>query len=411
MTRNRERLAWIILLVSFTLCVSLAVGVPLGIRQFLRTATRAQPTLLQPLHGTPSLQRGGRGEFIALQTSTWDVPAGSFLVTDSAAQALLTFYAPASGSETVATVQVYGDTRLRIQSARSPRFGLSSLPHRVGLQVESGRVRINVSPAGGRETAAQLHTPHLTAGLTAGSYEARVYGHLTEFIVREGYAEVVSAGGHSVSLNNNQRTIARAGPAPLEALPTARNLLVNGDFRQPLEVGWETYTIEAGTVPTPTYPITVPATVQTTTVAGRSAVRFFREGIGHAEVGIRQTLNHNVRDLASLVLHLNVMVQGQSLPGCGSRGSECPIIVRIDYQDVFGGDQTWYHGFFSSPRAETDLLYWWSDQIPWRTWVSYDSENLMQSGAPPAVIKSVTIYASGHSFDALVTEVELLAQE
>jgi hypothetical protein len=30
---------------------------------------------------------------------------------------------------------------------------------------------------------------------------------------------------------------------------------------------------------------------------------------------------------------------------------------------------------------------------------------------PPAVIQRLTIYASGHSFDATVTEVELLAQE
>jgi hypothetical protein len=33
------------------------------------------------------------------------------------------------------------------------------------------------------------------------------------------------------------------------------------------------------------------------------------------------------------------------------------------------------------------------------------------SGTPPALIKSVSIYASGHSFDAMVMEVELLAQE
>ncbi|MGB9775052.1 MAG: hypothetical protein ACPL7C_00690 [Anaerolineae bacterium] len=398
MTQNRERLAWIILLISFTLCVSLAVGVPLGIRQFLLTATRAQPTLLQPQQGTPSLQRGGRGDLIALRDPTWDVPAGSVLTTDSAAQALLTFYAPASESEVVATVQVYGDTRLRVTSARSPRFGISPLPHRVRLQVESGRVRITLFPTGGRETTAQLDTPHLTAVLTAGSYEARVYGSLTEFIVREGHAEVISTAKHSVSLKDAQRTIAQAGPTPLEVLPAARNLLVNGDFRQPLEVGWESYFIEAGTV-------------QTTTVEGRPAARFFREGIGHAEVGIRQVLNYDVRDFTSLVLHLNVMIQGQSLPGCGSAGSECPIIVKIDYQDIYGGDRTWYHGFYSIPKAATDYLYWWSDPIPLQTWASYDSENLMQSDAPPALIKSVTLYASGHSFDALVTEVELLAQE
>jgi hypothetical protein len=30
---------------------------------------------------------------------------------------------------------------------------------------------------------------------------------------------------------------------------------------------------------------------------------------------------------------------------------------------------------------------------------------------PPALVQEVTIYASGHSFDAMVTEIELLAQE
>jgi hypothetical protein len=30
---------------------------------------------------------------------------------------------------------------------------------------------------------------------------------------------------------------------------------------------------------------------------------------------------------------------------------------------------------------------------------------------PPALIKGLSVYASGHSFDAMVTEVELLAQE
>jgi len=401
MIQNRERLAWIILLISFTLCVSIAVGVPLGIRQFLLTATRAQPTLLQPQHGTPGFQRGGRGDFIALQAPTWDVPAGSILRTDSAAQALLTFYAPASESEVVATVQVYGDTRLRVASARSPRFGLSSLPHRIHLEVESGRVRIAVSPAGGRETTAQLRTPHLTARLTEGSYEMRVYASLTEFIVRQGHAEVTSVGGHSVTLTDSQRTIAQVGEIPLEVLPAARNLLVNGDFRQPLEMGWESYFVEAGTV-------------QTTTVEGRPAARFFREGVGHAEVGIRQTLNYDVRDFTSLVLHLSVMVRSQSIAACGMAGSECPIIVRIDYQDVYGGDRVWYHGFYSTaapPKPADWYLYEWSEAVPPQTWITYDSENLMTHNPPPALIKSVTIYASGHAFEALVTEVELLAQE
>lgn len=398
MNQNRERLAWIILLISFALCIAIAVGTPLGIRQFLLTSTRRQAILLQPQKGTLSLQRGGRGDFLALRDPTWDVPERSVVMTDDAAQAILTFQTPGRSPETVATAQLYGDTRLTVLAARSPRFRMSPLPHRVTLLVEAGRARITVLPTNGRDSEAVLRTPHLTALLKAGSYEVRTYTSLTEFIVREGQAQVTDSRGHALSLKSAQRTIAQAGSVAPQVLPAARNLVVNGDFRQPLSVGWETYVVEAGTV-------------QVSAVAGRPAAWFVRDGVGHAEVGIRQTLNYDVQDFTSLVLHLNVMVRGQSLPGCGMAGSECPIIVRIDYRDVFGGDRSWFHGFYSIPKAPTDYLYDWSDQVPLQTWVSYDSENLMELSPPPALIKSVTIYASGHSFDALVTEVELLAQE
>lgn len=398
MTQNRQRLAWFILIVSFALCVSLAVGVPVGVRQFLLTATRGQDILLQPLQGTPGVQRGGRGDFIAMRNLTWDVPARSVITTDEAAQALLTFYVPDSETDILATVQIYGNSQVCLLAARSPLFGISPLPHRLILKVEFGRVRVTLSPAGGRETAGLLFTPDTTAELTAGSYETRVYSTLTEFTVRQGVASVTGKGGRSANLTDAQRTIARSGPGSLEVLPAARNLLTNGEFRRSVEEGWEVYVYEAGTV-------------QSTTDAGRPAARFFREGVGHAEVGIRQQLNYDVRDFSSLILHLGIQVRQQSLNGCGMAGSECPIIVRIDYRDVYGGDRVWYKGFYAAPPATNDYLYEWSEMIPLQTWVTYDSENLMQSDPPPALIKSVTIYASGHTFDALVAEVELLAQE
>jgi hypothetical protein len=129
-------------------------------------------------------------------------------------------------------------------------------------------------------------------------------------------------------------------------------------------------------------------------------------------VGIRQEVDYDVRDFASLTLHLNVQVLYQSLPGCGSLGSECPILVRIAYKDVDGTDRDWYHGFYSVDAAASDLLAVWDQQIPPGTWYTFDSMNLVEAfDRPPARIKEISIYASGHAFDALVTEVELLAQE
>ena len=135
-------------------------------------------------------------------------------------------------------------------------------------------------------------------------------------------------------------------------------------------------------------------------------------GRGHAEVGIRQTIDYDVRDFSSLVLQLSVRVQGQSLPGCGAVGSECPIIIHIEYRDVEGTDRDWYHGFYSLQQAETDVLYPWDEQVPLQTWYTFDSGNLIgEFEVPPATVKSIRIYASGHAFEALVAEIELLAEE
>jgi hypothetical protein len=143
---------------------------------------------------------------------------------------------------------------------------------------------------------------------------------------------------------------------------------------------------------------------------------FYRDAVNHAEVGITQEINYDVRDFASLELHMTVNIVSQNIlgfGGCGYLGSECPIIVRIDYKDIHGTDREWLHGFYTGSPAEDWPLNWWSEKLEAGTWQPYNSGNLMQEldGTPPALIQSVTIHASGHSFDAMVTEMELLAQE
>jgi hypothetical protein len=52
--------------------------------------------------------------------------------------------------------------------------------------------------------------------------------------------------------------------------------------------------------------------------------------------------------------------------------------------------------------------------VPEKSWFLYDSPNLMQIDPPelrPVVVQSVRVYASGHSYESMVTDVELLAQE
>ncbi|MBN1954670.1 MAG: hypothetical protein JW900_06420 [Anaerolineae bacterium] len=415
MNGNRERLAWFILIVSFVLCIGLAVGLPLGGRHLVLTACIDQKTLLEPQQGTPRLQLRGRGQVFALTGPSWDVPAGTAVTTDHSAQSLLTLYTLDGELAAVATVQMYGDTEIVLLSARSPRFAVSPLPHRVVLELQvppspveaqpaEGRVRITVSSAAGRDTEVELRTAHMTALLSSGSYEARVRAGSSELTVRgDGSAEVTAVDGETITLGASQRAIVQPGADGVSVTPAERNLLVNGNFARPLEAGWQSYHDEQQ-APS--------GSIELVDVAGRRAARLYRDGIGHAEVGLVQEINYDVRDFSSLIFAFSVQVQGQSLPGCGSLGSECPIIVRIDYKDIYGTDRQWYYGFYSVDHVPTDVLQPWEQQVPLQTWVPFDSGNLIEVfEQPPAVIQGVTIYASGHAFDALVTDVELLAQE
>ena len=193
-----------------------------------------------------------------------------------------------------------------------------------------------------------------------------------------------------------------AGP-----MPAARNLIINGDFQPPLEDGWTSYH-EQKEEP--------PPTVSIIANEGREVANFYRDGSNWAEVGIQQEIDYDVRDFASLELHLAVRIVYENIAGyggCGTLSSECPIIVRIDYKDIYDSDRYWLHGFYIGEPASDWMLDPWTEQMPQGSWQTYDSGNLMEELAdtPPALIKSLTIYASGHSFHAMVTEVELLAQE
>ncbi|MFQ6100629.1 MAG: FecR domain-containing protein [Anaerolineae bacterium] len=402
MRNNPERLAWVVLLISFFTCVGLAVFVPLGTRWYVLNARIGQDVTLEIQRGPLRVTLAGRGAPVAIDEERNDIPQRTIVATDATAGRLV-MHALQTDSPVVATIQLYDDTEVVLSSARSPRFPASHLPHEVVLEIRAGRVRINVSETEDRLTVAEVHTPHGAATFTEGSYEVKVNGTTMEVIVRDGQAGVVNNTEHVVPLGPEERAIID-GERIVGPLPAERNLLVDGDFRQSLEEGWQPYDKDVQQEPA--------GTVEVITLEGRPAAWFHREGIGHVEVGIRQEINYDVRDFMSLALRLSVQVRGQSLPGCGSLGSECPIIVRIDYEDIHGTDREWYHGFYSVERAATDWLNPWDEQVPFQTWYAYDSGNLVEAlQEPPALIKAVTIYASGHSFDALVTEVELLARE
>jgi len=407
MRKNPERLAWVVLLASFFLCIGVAVAIPLGTRHYILYARVEQNVTLEVQRGPLSATLAGRGAPVAIDAERDEIPEGTIITTESTAGRLV-MHAPPDDDLVIATVQLYDNTEVVLPSARSPRFSTSRLPHQVILEVKAGRVRINVSSDDGRPTVVEVHASNGVATLTEGSYEVKVNQTRMEVSVRDGRAQVSNNDEPLIPLGPAQRAIIE-GQKITGPLPTARNLVVNGDFQVPLEPSWTSYREQ-------TDPQQPPGSASITTDEGQEVIRLQRTGSNHAEVGIRQEIRYDVRDFTSLELHLIVRIIQQDIAGfggCGYLGSECPIIVRIDYKDIHGTDREWLHSFYTGKPADDWLMNWWAEKVQPGNWHTYDSGNLMEelADSPPALIKSLTIYASGHNFDALVTEVELLAQE
>jgi len=413
---NPERLAWVVLLLSFLTCVGLTVAVPLGIRHYILYARVGQKVTLEVQRPPLSVTLAGRGLPVSVAEHYDDVPEQTIVTTAATAGRLVT-HAPGADSPIVATVQLYDYTKITFSAAQSPRFTASRLPHQVALEMEAGRVRISVSGDDGRSTTVEVHTPHGTTMLVEGTYWINVNATMTEITVRDGYANVNSDTEQSISLGPAERAIIRDGQifGPLSA---ARNLVANSDFAAPLDESWVSYSKDVQFEGEPG------GKVEKAEVEGRPVIVIERQGEGHAETGITQQINVDIRDFSSLQLHLLLYIEDHNVPVCGSLGSECPVMVRIDYEDADGADQQWLQGFYSLPDASTpgNPLFCVTCNIrndhiqaPEDTWYSYDSENLIpllsQDGKTPILINSITVNASGHTYKALIAEIELIGQE
>lgn len=415
MKTNPQRLAWTVLLMSFGLFLALTAAVPLSIRHYILTARKDQNVILEVQRGPLRVTLAGRRDPVAIAEEREGIPPRTVVATDSTAGRLVMVPAEEEAS-IVTTVQLYDDTEVELVSARSPRFSSSRLPHEVILAIDEGRARINVPGDAGRETVVEVETPHGTASLREGNHEIRVDKTDTEVTVHYGRASATK-GETTVHISSNQRAfLDRQGVT--KPMAVTDNLIDNGDFRALLESTWATYAKdvevegESG------------GTVERTEVEGCQAVAISRQGVGHAETGIRQELNVDVHDYSSLRLHLLLRIVDHDVPICGTRGSECPVMVRIDYEDAQGTEQQWLQGFYWQPDPNTpgnpSVCVTCNTRNPHvrvrqDNWYPYVSPNLIsvlsRDGQAPAQINTITIYASGHSYHSLITDVELVGQE
>lgn len=407
--RNPERVAWVVMLASLFTCIALAVGVPLGIRTFLLHATRGLPVVAQSLQGTALIEFPGQPELAAL-TRPRSLDPGITLRTDETSSVNITAYTDGSQGrqEEVASLLMYNNTQVTLEESLQPRFPRwSPDPGRLRVRVAQGRVRVIGGRFPDRDLEITVETPHGVARARSASFSVFVSNRGMEVTVRQG--EVwVEARGLQVLVREGQRTTVPLAQPPQPPTSAERNLIRNGNFTEPLEVAWEVGFLQPDVV--------AAGTVSVVTVGGRRAVQFTRraeEGV-HTEVWIEQKLDQDVRDVDSLVLRMDVRLLYQSLSGGGMMGSEYPLMVRIDYTDVYGKDQFWVHGFYF---RDPEVRGWPTvngEKIPPYVWWPYESPNLIalwdSQGTRPAVLHKIRLYASGHNYQSMVAQVGLFAR-
>ncbi len=416
---GRQRLAWAVLTASFITCIILSFAIPVTISAFLQNATQSLDITVQANQGTVGIEeRTGQRRAVLVGEPAQSVATQTSVRTDTTASALMVVSAP-ERAVPLMTMQVASNSALGLDEAAAPRFGWSDNAHRVNLDLQSGRVRLDIPPFDQRPLEVRVTTPQgaFVEILHPGRYMLEVSNNVTQVTVQgEGVASITSQG-ETLALGGGQRAEVNADSPPAGPFVPARDLIRNGDFNDGLD-NWALFSWQVELADQPKGETTVRPN------GGDPFVRFTREGVGHADVRITQTVNQDVSDYDSLRLLATLRVVDHSLGVCGVQGSECPLFLIINYIDAAGISRVWQHGFFANGAVDDNLtpalciscavVQRPHDRVPLGQLYFYDvdliQEMASQGALPPRIIESITLVASGHSFTTEVSDVALIVE-
>lgn len=416
---NRERLAWFILLGSFIVWVAAIVAVPLAAGAFLQNSRRPLILAIQANEGTVGLSNGnGQRDALFVGEPARNFEGSANILTNVTDTALVRVFTT-DETQVLSRLNVFGNSVLEVTEASAPRFEMSDQPYVVNVTLVSGRMRLNLEEHDGRGLIVRIETPQVGEVILedAGHYSVQTTNAATSIVVLEGRASVL-AGERGMVLVENQRAMIPVEGNLVGPLSTERDLVHNGSFSDGLD-GW---TQVAGTVDIPEQSEVSVSVVEDD---GDDALRFHRVGLGHADAAVRQAISQDVTGFASLELFVSMRIVDQSLGVCGQQGSECPLFVRIEYEDVYGTEQVWQQGFFSTGEfvagSTPDVCQFCAApinrhvRVPPNQVFFYESGNLLeqlaQQNISPRIITGVSLAAQGHTFETRVVDVSLITEE
>jgi hypothetical protein len=384
--------------------------------------------------GTVGLWDPSQADESAIRTDV-SVENDNRLTTDNLSQGYLAVADPYSG-DLIATVLLRNGSVATLQRADRPRFSLSENPYVIQLDKVSGRLEVWARNGDERDIRIQIKSALGTAYIEHGGYfwiDSRM--DLFKVTARSGSvtligpdrrAQHIAEGGEGTIRQGDPTIIVSSGPI---------DLLPNWDFGQEANVpnpgtgDPEDWPVEwaCGWTPSddPAFQDAPPGTWGLTRVNGRRVLHI--ERLQHPDPGPGATgclkypggsAGLDVNQYDTLRLRVTMQVKYQSLSACGVAGTECPVMLYINYQDKFGNNnRVWIHGFYTDYRPEEggrticDSCLQPHEQINQGAWYTYDADLFtnLPGDQRPATINYIRFYADGHQYDVLLNEVALIA--
>lgn len=425
------------MLIAFLVFCFLCVITGVGINYFLFKSTVPMQVSLDVGRGTASYIGSDLVEKVVPRDVHY-VSTNERISTDVQSQASLFVRDSYYGDRLIAVITMKNGTTLNMNYSDRPRFEFSSVDYRVDLTNVVGELDVHVPVSLPRSVWISLQLTSGTFIYLTSSGEYTVIASTTQVQVfnrTNGHAILISPDRTPRDVPSGQKAVLtltdKGAQITLAAAPV--DLLQDSQIQSMTPESLKDTTALAADLVQPWQCGDIqsdpPGAYSVETPAGRPAVRLYRdngatnhgetfcfESVGPGQSGI------DVSTYKDLRLKAVFDIESQSVTGCGDKGSECPIMLQIDY--TYKNDKgletpaIWYHGFYTNYdvqslyplRCLSCLLE--HEAVYAHEWYIYESSNLldlMPDDQQPYAILRIRVYASGHEYDTYVGDLALYA--
>jgi hypothetical protein len=434
-----ERVAWGVLLIAFAIFCFSCLMTTLVVYWFFFQSTVPMTVIAEVSRGTVGVTRSDLREEIARPVQVLNV-GNVVRPTDPQSQATVLVRDPYYENAVVASLTLNtSSSTVDVRNALRPRFHWNSGAYQVEVRVD-GSVDVQIVQGLPHDLVMDLMTRNGTRVRlgSSGHYSLRIDSSGMRVSNYDGEAVIIPASGSvgwPVARGAGVRVPAETGEPESFALNV--NLLQNSYFSQTLTR--ESQSVPAGFgsevqvydgallswacwIGTQNDP---PGRMLTGVQDGRTMVQMVRGNEAQTSGGTYCQQGENVgddwRDISgfdSLTFRTTFYIEFHSLSTCGEKGSECPLMIRLDFVDTNGDSAHLIFGFYSIRDFGRDYPFTCDScrqqhvQVNPQSWFTFESGNLLDlfpEDRRPVALSRVQFYASGHEFDMRISELSLLA--